>query len=313
DTLLHAIEQGVITLIGATTENPSFEVNSALLSRMQVYVLKPLEAGQIETVVHRALKKDILLKERHFKIADPDFLLQFAGGDARKALNAVEAAVSLMPESARDALITRELLERAVQHSAPIYDKGGEYHYDIISAFIKSMRGSDPDAALFWLSKMLQGGEDPKFIARRMVIFASEDIGNADPYALTLAISVFHSVEVIGLPEARINIAQGVTYLASAPKSNASYEGLGEAAGDAASFQNLPVPLHLRNAPTKLMKKEGYGKGYKYPHSYPGHFVEEHYFPEGMEPKAYYRPGEEGREKYLRERLGSLWPGRRRF
>lgn len=313
DTLLHAIEQGVITLIGATTENPSFEVNAALLSRMQVYVLKPLGTGELASVVRRALREDRQLKDRNIEIADPDFLLEFAGGDARKALNAVEAAVSLLPERENPAVISRELLERAVQHSAPIYDKGGEYHYDIISAFIKSMRGSDPDAALLWLSRMLQGGEDPKFIARRMVIFASEDIGNADPYALTLAISVFHSVEVIGLPEARINLAQGVTYMASAPKSNASYQGLNEAAGDAASFRNLPVPLHLRNAPTKLMKNEGYGKGYRYPHSYPGHFVEERYFPEGMEPKAYYRPGEEGREKYLRERLVSLWPGRHRF
>jgi putative ATPase len=310
DTLLHAIEQGVITLIGATTENPSFEVNAALLSRMQVYVLKPLEDADIESVVLRALSEDRLLKERHAVMADPGFLLQYAGGDARKALNAVEAAVSLLPENSSEPVITRELLERAVQHSAPVYDKGGEYHYDIISAFIKSMRGSDPDAALFWLSKMIHGGEDPRFIARRMVIFASEDIGNADPYALTLAISVFHSVEVIGMPEARINLAQGVTYLASAPKSNASYQALNEASADAAAFHNLPVPLHLRNAPTRLMKNEGYGKGYNYPHSFPGHFVQERYFPEKMEPKAYYRPGDDGREKYLKERLGSLWPGR---
>ncbi len=312
DTLLHAIEQGVITLIGATTENPSFEVNAALLSRMQVYVLKPLTEADLASVVRRALREDRVLKERHVEIGDHDFLMQFAGGDARKALNAVEAAVSLLPANISEAVVTRELLERAVQHHAPVYDKGGEYHYDIISAFIKSMRGSDPDAALFWLSRMLQGGEDPKFIARRMVIFASEDIGNADPYALTLAISVFHSVEVIGLPEARINLAQGVTYLASAPKSNASYQGLNEASGDAGAFRNLPVPLHLRNAPTKLMKNEGYGKGYRYPHSYTGHFVEERYFPDGLDPKAYYRPGEEGREKYLRERLASLWPGRYR-
>jgi putative ATPase len=313
DTLLHAIEQGVIILIGATTENPSFEVNAALLSRLQVYVLKPLGENEIETVIRRALSEDLLLKERTISIPDPGFLIQFSGGDARKALNALEAALSLLPEEVPEIMVTRELLERAVQHHAPHYDKGGEYHYDIVSAFIKSMRGSDPDAALFWLSRMLQGGEDPGFIARRMVIFASEDIGNADPYALTLALSVFHAVEVIGLPEARINLAQGVTYLASAPKSNASYQALGDAAGDAASFQNLPVPFHLRNAPTKLMKKEGYGKGYKYPHQYPGNFIEERYFPEGMEPKAYYRPGEEGREKFLKERLSSLWGGRYRL
>lgn len=310
DTLLHAIEQGLIVLIGATTENPSFEVNGALLSRMQVYILKPLGSEEIELVIRRALKEDRLLRDLSVEIADLDFLLQFSGGDARKALNAVEAAISFFPEGASEMVLTRELLERALQYKAPIYDKGGENHYDIISAFIKSMRGSDPDAALFWLARMIEGGEDPKFIARRMVIFASEDIGNADPYAITLAISVFQAVAMIGMPEARINLAQGVTYLASAPKSNASYEGINEAMREAKVMQDLAVPLHLRNAPTKLMKNEGYGVGYKYPHSYPAHFVSQHYFPEGMEPKAYYRPGDEGREKYIRERLGQLWSER---
>ncbi|NTV16037.1 MAG: replication-associated recombination protein A, partial [Chlorobiaceae bacterium] len=279
DTLLHAIEQGLIVLVGATTENPSFEVNGALLSRMQVYILKPLEDGEIEMVIRRALKEDRVLKELSIEIADLDFLLQFSGGDARKALNAVEAAISLLPRDAKEALLNRELLERALQYKAPIYDKGGENHYDVISAFIKSMRGSDPDAALFWLARMLEGGEDPKFIARRMVIFASEDIGNADPYAITLAISVFHAVALIGMPEARINLAQGVTYLASAPKSNASYKGINEAMNEAKSMQDLRVPLHLRNASTKLMKTEGYGAGYQYPHNYPGHFVAQRYFP----------------------------------
>ena len=307
DTLLHAIEQGLIVLIGATTENPSFEVNGALLSRMQVYILKPLGPDEIETVIRRALKEDTLFKGLSIEITDLDFLLQFSGGDARKALNAVEAAISLLPKDTTQIVLNRELLEEALQHKAPIYDKGGENHYDIISAFIKSMRGSDPDAALFWLARMIQGGEDPKFIARRMVIFASEDIGNADPYAITLAISVFQAVAMIGMPEARINLAQGVTYLASAPKSNASYQGINEAMSDATAMQDLIVPLHLRNAPTKLMKAEGYGAGYHYPHSYPGHFVAQHYFPESMEPRAYYRPGEEGREKYLRERLNQLW------
>ena len=306
DTLLHAIEQGLIVLIGATTENPSFEVNAALLSRMQVYILNPLEPKEIEAVIRRALKEDTLFRPLSIEIADLDFLLRFSGGDARKALNAVEAAVSLMPEGA-DMVLNREVLSRALQHSAPIYDKGGENHYDIISAFIKSMRGSDPDAALFWLARMLQGGEDPKFIARRMVIFASEDIGNADPYAITLAISVFQAVEMIGLPEARINLAHGVTYLASAPKSNASYQGISDAMNEAKAMQQLRVPLHLRNAPTKLMKAEKYGEGYRYPHSYPGHFVQQQYFPEGLAPKAYYRPGDEGREKYIRERLALLW------
>ncbi len=307
DTLLHAIEQGLIVLIGATTENPSFEVNAALLSRMQVYILKPLQPEEIEAVIRRALKEDPLFRDRSIAITDLDFLLQYSAGDARKALNAVEAALALLPKESNDLLLDRKLLSRALQHSAPIYDKGGDNHYDIISAFIKSMRGSDPDAALFWLARMLQGGEDPKFIARRMVVFASEDIGNADPYAITLAVSVFHAVEIIGLPEARINLAQGVTYLASAPKSNASYQGLNEAMSEAKSMQELRVPLHLRNAPTKLMKAEGYGEGYHYPHSYPGNFILQHYFPESLAPRAYYRPGHEGREKYIRERLTLLW------
>ncbi|MEI7787790.1 MAG: replication-associated recombination protein A [Chlorobiaceae bacterium] len=307
DTLLHAIEQGLIVLIGATTENPSFEVNAALLSRMQVYILKPLQPEEIEAVIRRALKEDPLFRDRSIAITDLDFLLQYSAGDARKALNAVEAALALLPKESNDLLLDRKLLSRALQHSAPIYDKGGDNHYDIISAFIKSMRGSDPDAALFWLARMLQGGEDPKFIARRMVVFASEDIGNADPYAITLAVSVFHAVEIIGLPGARINLAQGVTYLASAPKSNASYQGLNEAMSEAKSMQELRVPLHLRNAPTKLMKAEGYGKGYHYPHSYPGNFILQHYFPESLAPRAYYRPGHEGREKYIRERLTLLW------
>ena len=312
DTLLHAIEQGLIVLIGATTENPSFEVNAALLSRMQVYILNPLGPEEIEAVIHRALKEDKLFCDLSIEIADLDFLLQFSGGDARKALNAVEAAVSLMPKGLPEMILNREVLHQALQHSAPVYDKGGDNHYDIISAFIKSMRGSDPDAALFWLARMLEGGEDPKFIARRMVIFASEDIGNADPYAITLAVSVFQAVAMIGLPEARINLAHGVTYLASAPKSNASYQGINEAMSEARSMQQLRVPLHLRNAPTKLMKAEGYGEGYQYPHGYPGHFVEQQYFPDGLDPKAYYRPGDEGREKYIRERLGLLWGKRYR-
>ncbi len=310
DTLLHAIEQGLIVLVGATTENPSFEVNGALLSRMQVYILKPLGPEAIEQVIQRALKEDRLLKELSIEIADTDFLLQFSGGDARKALNAVEAAIALLPEGVSKMVLNRELLERALQYKAPIYDKGGENHYDIISAFIKSMRGSDPDAALYWLARMIEGGEDPKFIARRMVIFASEDIGNADPYAITLAISVFQAVAMIGMPEARINLAQGVTYLASAPKSNASYQGINEAMSFTKSSHELPVPLHLRNAPTKLMKSEGYGAGYQYPHTYPAHFVRQHYFPDGMKSAAFYRPGDEGREKYLKERLSQLWSER---
>jgi len=307
DTLLHAIEQGLIILIGATTENPSFEVNGALLSRMQLYILKPLAPEEIQAVIQRALKEDLRFRSEPVEINDLDFLLQFSGGDGRKALNAIEAAISLLPVGISPRVLKREHFEAALQHKAPIYDKGGENHYDTISAFIKSMRGSDPDAALFWLARMIEGGEDPKFIARRMVIFASEDIGNADPYAITLAISVFQAVAMIGMPEARINLAQGVTYLASAPKSNASYQAINEAMSDAKTLQDTTVPLHLRNAPTKLMKNEGYGAGYRYPHSYPEHFIAQHYFPQGVEPKAYYRPGEEGREKYIRERLIHLW------
>ncbi len=307
DTLLHAIEQGLIILIGATTENPSFEVNGALLSRMQVYILKPLASADIESVIHRALKQDELFRGQTIVLDDLEFLLQFSGGDARKALNAVEAALALLPVESNPNVLNRELFEAALQHNAPKYDKGGEHHYDTISAFIKSMRGSDPDAALLWLSRMLEGGEDPKFIARRMVIFASEDIGNADPYAITLALSVFQAVTMIGLPEARINLAQGVTYLASAPKSNASYQGINAAMSDAKALQDFEVPMHLRNAPTKFMKAEGYGADYRYPHNYPEHFVDQHYFPDGVPPKVYYRPGNEGREKFIKERLTHLW------
>jgi putative ATPase len=312
DTLLHAIEQGVIVLIGATTENPSFEVNRALLSRMQVYILQPLGDEDVRRVVERAMRNDSLLAEAEIRVADMGFLLQYAAGDARKALNALEAALSLLPRSSRPAVLDRKLFEQALQHRAPGYDKGGEEHYDTVSAFIKSLRGSDPDAALVWLSKMIEGGEDPKFIARRMLIFASEDIGNADPYAITLAVSVFHAVEVIGMPEARINLAQGVTYLASCPKSNASYAALNEAAAAVKTAGELTVPLYLRNAPTTFMKEIGYGEGYRYPHSFPGHFVQERYFPDQIAPRAFYRPEDEGREKFLRERLESLWTERYR-
>lgn len=310
DTLLHAIEQGLIVLIGATTENPSFEVNRALLSRMQVYILQPLGNEDVRRVVERAIGSDETLSAAGVEVADMEFLLQYAGGDARKALNAIEAALSLLPRGAVSARLDRRLFEQALQHRAPEYDKGGEAHYDTVSAFIKSLRGSDPDAALIWMSKMIEGGEDPKFIARRMVIFASEDVGNADPYAITLAMSVFHAVEVIGMPEARINLAQGATYLACCPKSNASYAALGEALAAVKAAGQLVVPLYLRNAPTDFMKEIGYGDGYRYPHSYPGHFVQERYFPAEIDPKAYYRPGAEGREKYLKERLEALWKGR---
>jgi len=310
DSLLHAIEQGVVVLIGATTENPSFEVNAALMSRMQVYLLRPLDDEQLKAVVDRAIREDRLIGPLGIVVDDWDVLLRVSGGDARKALNAVEAAVMLSGSGPAPLHLTRDLLLRAVQQTLPAYDRKGEYHYDIVSAFIKSLRGSDPDAALFWLARMLESGEDPKFIARRMVIFASEDVGNADPYAITLAVSVFHAVEMIGLPEARINLAQGVTYLAGCPKSNASYKGINLAQKAVAAHLHDPVPMHLRNAPTKLMKRTGYGKGYRYPHDYEGHFVEADYFPEGMKPEVFYRPAAEGRERFIKERLEILWKGR---
>ncbi|RNA65109.1 replication-associated recombination protein A [Prosthecochloris sp. ZM_2] len=310
DSLLHAIEQGTVVLIGATTENPSFEVNAALMSRMQVYLLKPLEDAHIRSLVTRALEMDEQLSALRVRVDDWDVLLRLAAGDARKALNAVEAAVMLSPPGTMPLHLGREQFLKAVQQNLPSYDRKGEYHYDTVSAFIKSLRGSDPDAALFWLARMIEGGEDPKFIARRMVIFASEDVGNADPYALTLAVAVFHAVEMIGLPEARINLAQGVTYLAGCAKSNASYEGINRAQRCATAHQDDPVPMHLRNAPTKLMKNAGYGAGYRYPHEYDSHFVEENYFPDTMTPEVFYQPTAEGREKFIRERLHHLWKGR---
>lgn len=310
DALLGAVEKGTITLIGATTENPSFEVNSALLSRCLVYTLKPLQNEHIRQLILHAIKHDAILKQTPVEIADWDFLFQMAAGDARRALNAIEAAFHAVPKSAGKVEINRNLLEKVLQQKAPRYDKKGESHYDTISAFIKSLRGSDPDAAILWLAKMLDAGEDPKFIARRMVIFASEDIGNADTYAITLAVSVFNAVNIIGMPEARINLAQGVTYLASCKKSNASYLAIDKALSVVQNMADPSVPLHLRNAPTTFMKKEGYGAGYKYPHNYPEHFVREHYFPEGMSPEAFYQPTEQGSEKRLKEYLETLWGDR---
>jgi len=310
DSLLHAIEQGVVTLIGATTENPSFEVNAALLSRMQVYTLKPLEEGELRSVIERAIGRDEAMRE--VSLADDawEFLLHYAAGDARKALNALEATAAMTGGIPGPKTLGSTHLAEAVQQRQPSYDRKGEYHYDIISAFIKSLRGSDPDAALFWLARMLEGGEDPRFIARRMVIFASEDIGNADPYALTLAMSVFNAVDVIGLPEARINLAQGVTYLAGCPKSNASYLGINQAQKVSAELSLAPVPMHLRNAPTTMMKASGYGEGYRYPHDFPGHFTAQQYAPDILKGQVFYKPSTQGREKFIRERLEELWKRR---
>lgn len=306
DALLHAVERGIVTLIGATTENPSFEVNSALLSRCQVYHLSDLSEDDLKLVLSRAIQDDVYYKDMNITLNDADFLISISGGDARSVLNALELSVK-MYKSKKDIVIDKHIIQKALQKKTNKYDKKGENHYDTISAFIKSLRGSDPDASIFWLAKMLDSGEDPKFIARRLVIFASEDIGNADPFALSLAVSVFEAVNLIGMPECRINLAQGVTYLAACPKSNASYLAINEALSDIKNGANLTVPLHLRNSPTKLMKEEGYGAGYKYPHDFDGHFVPELYFPSGEQEKVYYNPGDYGKEKSFKERLQALW------
>jgi len=313
DALLHAVEKGIVTLIGATTENPSFEVNAALLSRCQVYRLRPLDQADLQHIVETALTTDEAMVAMSVVVDDWDALFSIGSGDARTTLNAVEAAASLAHAGADGRVhITREVLQQAVQRKIVQYDKAGDSHYDTISAFIKSMRGSDPDAALLWLAKMIEAGEDALFIARRMVVFASEDIGNADPAALPLSLAVFQAVERIGMPEGRIPLAQGVTYLASAPKSNASYMAIGAAQQAVADGIDLTVPLHLRNAPTKLMKAEGYGEEYKYPHSFEGHFVAASYFPSGTETHVFYEPSTEGAEKSIAERLRNWWPERRR-
>ncbi|MFA7627099.1 MAG: replication-associated recombination protein A [Candidatus Kapaibacterium sp.] len=307
DALLHAVETGIIILIGATTENPSFEVNPALISRCRVYKLHELDEEDIKSIIYNALKNDLVLKNYKIRVDDFDSLYKLSGGDARTALNIVDTAFrQTEPNSENVFIIDKKALENSVVSKIPRYDKNGENHYDTISAFIKSMRGSDPDASVFWLAKMLEAGEDSKFIARRMVIFASEDIGNADPSALNLAVSVFNAVNLIGMPECRINLAQGAIYLASAPKSNASYLAIEKATADIRNGVDTSVPLHLRNAPTKLMKSEGYGKEYKYPHDYPGHFVKVNYLPENFSAQ-YYNPSDEGIELKIKARLAKLW------
>jgi putative ATPase len=294
DAFLHHVEDGTITLIGATTENPSFEVNPPLLSRCKVLVLEPLERPEIKKILTSTLKDtDRGLGAVKARV-DPDvvdFITDFSGGDARSALNTIEAAF-MITTPARDGTktITRKTAEEAMQKRSLLYDKAGEEHYNVISAFIKSMRGSDPDAALYWLARMVEAGEDPLFIARRMVIFASEDIGNADPAALNVAVSVKDAVHFVGMPEGWIPLAQGATYLATAPKSNASYSAYLKAKEDVKKEGNLPVPLHLRNAPTGLMKKLGYGRDYKYPHNYAGSKVEQDYLPDKLKRRTYYTP-----------------------
>jgi putative ATPase len=313
DALLHAVEEGVIILIGATTENPSFEVISPLLSRTRVYVLQPLSDADLHRVLDRALEKDEWLRNQNVVVQDREYLILLSGGDARILLNGLETAVGLTkPDEHNCRVVTKKEIEEAFQRKYVKYDKGGEEHYNIISAFIKSVRGSDPDAAVYWLARMLEGGEDPLFIARRMIILASEDIGNADPYALTLATSCFSAVHAIGMPEARIVLAQVATYLASCPKSNAAYVAISEATADVRNKPEEPVPLHLRNAPTRLMENLGYGSGYKYSHDFQEGFVEQQYLPDGFKEKVYYRPTEHGAEKKIRERLLSWWRSRKR-
>lgn len=305
DALLGAVEKGIITLIGATTENPSFEVNSALLSRSQVYTLNALEEKDLLKLVNQALVKDEELKKRDVEIKEHQALFQLSGGDARKVLNLLELVIDSVDQG--KVVITDELVTTVAQKKIAIYDKSGEQHYDIISAFIKSIRGSDPNAAIYYLARMVEGGEDVKFIARRMVILASEDIGNANPTALIMANNTFQAVDVIGYPEARIILAQCAVYLASSPKSNASYMAIENAIGKVRETGDLPVPLSVRNAPTKLMKNMGYGKGYQYAHSFEGSFINMEFLPEKISGEKFYEPGNNPREEELRKYLRSLW------
>lgn len=304
DALLGAVEKGIITLIGATTENPSFEVNSALLSRCQVYTLKSLGEDQLLELVKQALEKDDELKKRNIEIREHQALLNISGGDGRKLLNLIELIASSTPGNVE---VTDQLVMDVAQKHIAIYDKSGEQHYDIISAFIKSIRGSDPNAAVYYLARMIEGGEDVKFIARRMLILASEDIGNANPTALVIANSTFQAVEVIGYPEARIILSQCAVYLASSPKSNASYTAIENALDAVHETGDLPVPLSIRNAPTKLMKKMGYGKGYQYAHDYEGNFIQAEFLPDMLQGSKFYDPGNNSREEELRKYLRSLW------
>jgi putative ATPase len=305
DSLLGAVEKGIITLIGATTENPSFEVISALLSRCQVYVLKPLTAHHLEALVNQAIQKDKWLADQRLRIREWEALMQLSGGDARRLLNLTELVASSMPENSRD--VTNELVQDIVQQKMALYDKSGEQHYDIISAFIKSMRGSDPNAAVYWLARMIEGGEDPKFIARRMVILASEDIGNANPNALLLATSCFQAVEMIGYPECSLILSQTATYLASSPKSNSATIAIGNARKLVSETGDLPVPLSIRNAPTGLMKKMDYGKGYQYAHDFPGNFADQEFLPDKISGTKLYDPGNNASEARLREFLKNCW------
>lgn len=304
DALLGAVEKGTVTLIGATTENPSFEVNSALLSRSQVYVLKPLEDKDLVKLMESALQKDEILKQKKVTLKETEALLHISGGDGRKLLNLLEIVCDA---GGKEIVITDALVMKVAQQKIALYDKSGEQHYDIISAFIKSVRGSDPNGAVYWLARMIEGGEDVKFIARRMVILASEDIGNANPTALVMANACFEAVNKIGYPEARIILSQCAIYLASSAKSNSAIVAIDAAMAAVRNAGDLPVPLHIRNAPTKLMKNLGYGKDYRYSHSYENNFAPQEYLPDAISGSAFYDPGKNAREEELRKYLKNLW------
>ncbi len=306
DALLGAVEKGIITLIGATTENPSFEVNAALLSRCQVYVLKALDKKDLVQLMESALQKDVYLRAKKISLKETEALLNISGGDGRKLLNLLEMVAEAITGE-RSAIITDELVMKVAQKRIALYDKSGEQHYDIISAFIKSIRGSDPNAAVYWLARMIEGGEDVKFIARRLVILSSEDIGNANPTALVMANACFDAVNKIGFPESSIILSQCATYLAASPKSNAAVAAIGEAMSIVKKTGDLPVPLHIRNAPTKLMKDLGYGKEYAYSHNYENNFSPQEYLPDAIAGKKLYDPGKNAREEELRKYLRQLW------
>ncbi len=313
DALLHAVEDGTLVLIGATTENPSFEVNAPLLSRCRVYTLKPLSEEDTIDVLQYALQNDDILKSIEIEISDEmiGMIAQFAAGDARKSLNILEMGTQLLSKSDPPRLFTKELLKNIVQQRTLSYDKQGDAHYDTISAFIKSVRGSDPDAAVYYCARMLESGEDPLFIARRLIILASEDIGNADPFGLVMANAAFQAVHSVGMPEARIILGQTTTYLASAPKSNASYLAIDSALEEVRKSGELPIPLHVRNAPTKLMKDLGYSEGYKYAHDFEGGFAGQNQLPEKIQGRLFYHPKPMGREMKIKERLETWWGSRR--
>jgi putative ATPase len=306
DALLGAVERGTITLIGATTENPSFEVISALLSRSQVYTLQPLDREDLEKLLRTAISTDIVLKEKNILLKETEALLRYSGGDARKLLNVLEIVVNNAGED-KNIEISNAMVEQVIQQKMALYDKSGEQHYDIISAFIKSMRGSDPNAALYYLARMLEGGEDPKFIARRMLILSSEDIGNANPTAFVMANNCFQAVDVIGYPECNLILSQTVIYLATSPKSNAATTAIGAAQAQVRLTGDLPVPLHLRNAPTKLMKQLNYGKDYQYAHSYEGNFTPLEFLPDKIKETKFYDPGQNPRENEIRRQLRDWW------